>query len=485
VGRFVGALSAFVFLLGGFGCGKAHQTFDNDADMSGDDAGGDQDLMVDDTGGDGHQCVGLECQQVNCAGDPTSVSGTVFAPNGTLPLYNVIVYVPNAPLMPFASGIICDQCGVITSGAPLVVTLTDSKGHFQLKNVPVGTNIPVVMQIGKWRRKINIANVNQCVDNPIGQKNAGVENVTRLPKNQKEGDIPKIAVTTGAADKLPCLIPKIGIDPIEYAPGPISAQQKPTVAVSFYTGGNAGAPQGSPPAQPFWSDYSQMKNFDVILFSCEGHEPGDANQTGYDAVRKYMEAGGRIFTTDYMYVWYKYSSDTNLNSSPWSWTGGAPPGGTPSTIVDTFPKGKALSEWLFYVGSIDPYKSQIVAMPPVKGQFPADLPYGYTFDNLQGYDMTHGLQWAHSGPRGNPMGSPDHPRIVTMNMPSGQMPAKQCGKGVHLDLHVTQDDIVNSTFPSGCSNKMREPELVTTFFFFDIASCIQDDKADPILPMPK
>src|SRR6266404_4258905 len=32
-------------------------------------------------------CQGLECQQVECpAGATTSVSGTAFAPNGTLPL---------------------------------------------------------------------------------------------------------------------------------------------------------------------------------------------------------------------------------------------------------------------------------------------------------------------------------------------------------------------------------------------------------------
>jgi hypothetical protein len=70
-----------------------------------------------------------------------------------------------------------------------------------------------------------------------------------------------------------------------------------------------------------------------------------------------------------------------------------------------------------------------------------------------------------------------------MNMPSNVMPEKQCGKAVHLDMHVTQDDIVDSTFPAKCSNKMREPELVTTFFFFDIASCIQNDMEEP--PVPK
>ena len=95
-----------------------------------------------DDGGDGHPgdidasvppgdaCVGLECNLVDCpVGRTTSLSGTVYAPNGTLPLYNAIVYVPNGPIDAFIPGAQCDRCDETLSGSPIAQTTTDTFGQ--------------------------------------------------------------------------------------------------------------------------------------------------------------------------------------------------------------------------------------------------------------------------------------------------------------------------------------------------------------------
>ena len=71
-------------------------------------------------------------------GGTTSLSGKVFDPAGKVPLYNVIVYVPNAPVAPIASGASCDRCGNV-SGDPLVSAITDTAGHFSSRTFPSGS----------------------------------------------------------------------------------------------------------------------------------------------------------------------------------------------------------------------------------------------------------------------------------------------------------------------------------------------------------
>jgi N-acetylneuraminic acid mutarotase len=155
-------------------------------------------------------CTNLCLQQTTCAaGATTKVTGTVYAPNGIDPLPNAVVYVPNGTVAAFTTSVSCDNCAQ-ASGSPLVGTTSAVDGKFSLTNVPVGNNIPLVIQIGRWRRQVTIPTVNACTTTTVAPA------LTRLPKNKAEGDIPKQAFVTGEKDALECVLRKIGVDDTEF-----------------------------------------------------------------------------------------------------------------------------------------------------------------------------------------------------------------------------------------------------------------------------
>jgi hypothetical protein len=424
-------------------------------------------------GGDaGMACVGLQCKQKVCSGGgDTTVTGTVYAPNGTLPLYNAIVYVPNATPDALSKGATCDKCGAVT-GAPVVTALSDATGKFTLSNVPVGKDIPLVIQIGKWRRQVTIPEVKACTENALTDRE-----LTRLPKKQSEGDIPSIALTTGGCDLLGCMLPKVGIDPSEFG----LDSDGPSKAVHVYNGNNNGSPGGPGPtnsARGLWNDPTKLKGYDLVVLSCECEEAregggafGDPSKgpAAFSAMTDYLNAGGRIFTTDFMYTWYRYSPDAALAGAT-SMRGGAPGGGSPMTVDTTFPKGKALGDWLATVtpGSNDKVTPDVV------------------FSNIISTDPTKSQQWATSGAP-NP-----GPRVFSVNVPVGVPADQQCGKGVHIDAHLNNggfggsgSDVINASYPSGCASQLKEGEKLLAFFFFDLASCIQNETEMPKPPPVK
>src|SRR6188474_481892 len=74
----------------------------HDPDDNGDDAGVTPDPCV------GRQCDVAPCRQMNQP--DTAVSGRVFAPNGTLPLSGIDVYVPAFDPGPMPDGLQCARC---------------------------------------------------------------------------------------------------------------------------------------------------------------------------------------------------------------------------------------------------------------------------------------------------------------------------------------------------------------------------------------
>ena len=417
---------------------------------------GEEDLTV----GAGGACTGLECQQVACDADvTTTVTGTVYAPEGKTPLYNVVVYVPNAPLDPMPEGASCDQCGAILSGKPLVTAITDTKGHFVLKNVPVGAGIPLVIQVGKWRRQVTLPSVSACQENVVLDPE-----LLRLPRNQSEGDLPRIALTTGGADPLECLLRKIGIDDSEF-----STDVQGTGRVHLYwgyggsqkyvSGINGGAFFSK--AQDFWATKEKLMQYDVVLLACEGGQnPGEKPQAALQAMFDYTASGGRVFASH----WNNYFLDSGPIPFPQTATFNFQPDlPNPITaIVDqSFPKGLALAEWLVNVGA-----SQVQGEIEIK-------------------EAQHTVDAANPEISQAWISAPQHDSVqyFTFNTPINVPEEQQCGRVVFSDIHVSSGDQVGQPFPNGCvTGSMSPQEKALLFMLFDLSSCILPDEDPPIEP---
>ncbi|HEX2677002.1 MAG TPA: carboxypeptidase regulatory-like domain-containing protein, partial [Polyangiales bacterium] len=317
---------------GGGAAGSAGNGFGNpSADASfttGEDAGG---MTVGGGTPPPAPCSGLACQQTTCVtgeckakacttGKSTNVSGTVYDPAGKLPLYNVLVFVPNGTLSKIESGASCDRCNLVKE-KPLVSALTDTHGHFLLKNVPVGEDIPLVMQIGKWRRQVSISTVKACTETKLTDKN-----LTRLPRNKKEGNIPLIAITTGGADSMECLPRRLGIDDAEFT------TDKGTGRIHLYSGHDNGTDTATAAfdaslnkgatltrSTALWNTVTALKKYDLVILSCEGdpiesEKPASARKALYE----YAKIGGRVFASHWQRIWFSDGPDPVPKSGMWS-----------------------------------------------------------------------------------------------------------------------------------------------------------------------
>lgn len=425
-------------------------------------------------------CKGLQCNQVACdGGGKTTITGKVYDPAGKVPLYNVVVYVPNVEPAAITAGLgaACDRCDGNVSGTPIALTTTDASGSFKLDNVPAGVDFPLVIQIGKWRRKVTIPKVDACASAAI---DAGI---TRLPKNRSEGDIPRIALTTGSADPLECLLRKIGLDDSEFGVAGSEARihlytggsTAPGAATSAFAAGGAFAA-----ATTLWGSVDELKKYDIVMLSCEGSEleankPVPARQALYD----YAKVGGRVFTSHYHHYWFSNSPVPEVKGIA-SWTNdftcqGAACTFEPepavnqivnATVNTAFAKGAAMKEWLKNTQSLTG-PGETLPIQEARHNVNAVTPNALSWMTIQ--NPAAGNKIAHE--------------YVTFNTPVGAPDDQVCGRVVYSDLHVGAGDATGVPFPSGCTTPDLTPQQkALEFMLFDLSSCIQKDDKPPVLP---
>jgi hypothetical protein len=357
-------------------------------------------------------------------------------------------------------------CVTPPSGSPVAATLSGADGSFTLSGVPAGANVPVVVQVGKWRREgVVIPSVAACADTAIDAE------LTRLPRNQSEGHLPHIAISTGL-DSVECALQTMGVDPVEFTPstgtGRIHLYQGTTTS-----GATAGT--GTAAASTLWASTALLGQYDMVIDACQGAPPTDKPEASLQNLNAYAAAGGRVYLSHYenFAIW---PPSTSGESSAWSTTGTQDPNAATSTVTTAanvpvdlgFPKGGALAKWALAVGAstqlgqitlISNTRTDVLGVtPPSRAWLSGDV---------SGLLMTDG------GPT---------PEVYQYSFYAG---AASCGKVHYADYHVSAGtQTPGVAFPAECPT--AGPDTIATdlfeFFLLDALSCVQDDSQAPQPP---
>jgi hypothetical protein len=451
-------------------------------------------------------CTGLQCYVAQCSGGTTStLSGTVTDPAGQVPMYSATVYIPVDPtgvIPAFTTGVTCDQCAGAVPPDAVASTTTDVNGNFTLSGIPTGSGllVPVVVQMGKWRREILLSGLSSCTNNVMTTNCTATDKTMcafRLPKNQHDGydpadasydhaDMPQMAMVTGSADPLECILLKAGISESEFS-SYNGTNSVPAAHVHMFESNNAPGAYLDPAlgqkienASTLWRDTSpttvaapHYNYYDVVLDACEGsaidkHTVGGGtptnNQAGepYYDLQQYVNGGGRAFLTHYSYVWLQYGSAKNYVAGPNNWNGlvnwlGTPWTGTYATqdpltanVITNFPKGAAYEQWLFNVGASTVLDQLTIHEGRQDLYNPSGAASPLTSPPSSGFAA--GVQpWLNASDQAESSSKRAYIPHFTFNTPLNASAANQCGRVVFSDFHVSANSLVANNPNATCT----------------------------------
>ena len=483
----------------------------------------------------------------------TYISGKVYDPAGKRTIYGAVVYIPSNPSqvvdpMPFA-GVQCTTCANFTYAGPPVPqahAVTAPDGSFKIgidpstgtdwaggNPVPVGSDIPLVIQIGRWRRMVTIAVV-ACQDNQVDKALTSLPS-SRGPDGQNgQGSLPRIAISVGDADRLQCLFKRMGIADSEFTSGPTG-----TGAINLYKDDTADftGTVSWPSSTTLWDTAAHLKQYDIVMLGCQGSQStqrsnkdsGVISDASKQAMVDYANAGGKIFAEHYQQTWlasfpplktdpaktgvpcFKNPictadmatvctgnsnavadscqpcsfSCTNLAAAPY-YTSSAPFGEvaswvTASGVIDASGSIGSPNTGTINTGfpSGAAFAQWLTLQPPSPAVATADPQGSITIESEMKPAAT-----ATINPPATPWISiPGYADYFTFNTPIGQPEASQCGRFAYTDVHVASGladgpyyDPKPSASPSNCLNhELLNQEKAIEFMIFDLSHCTISD----------
>lgn len=208
-----------------------------------------------------------------------TLTGTVKAPNGSMPIAGALVYLTHDRPAPNPGKVYCDGCVHLAAGTPYVVA--DASGRFELAPTELGAQL-LVVQKGGFRRVREIY---------VSKGKATLpETLTTLPPKTDlaQGDeVPKMAVVHGAYDDIEASLQKLGIDPS---------------AIDLVQSALVGKAAGE-----FLRDASRVMSQHVVFLPCgDFTQPAPNTDLSSDPViqknlQDFVRAGGRLYATDWHY----------------------------------------------------------------------------------------------------------------------------------------------------------------------------------------
>lgn len=249
------------------------------------------------------QCDGKACGQDGCgsvcgycdAGNPVCLEGvcqpycptcaqhgTVYAPEGTIPIQGAVVWATFEPPAPFPDQVFCDTCIDLPKNTP--VGISNAEGKF-LVPIPTEGKWYLVVQKGTFRRVTQIE-----------VKAGGTElpkSVTTLPGKtdlSKGAEVPKMAVVADSFDLIENTLAKLGMGELDTW-GYLEPGTEGFDLVDSYD------------AAEFFSEWTNLAQYHVIFMPCDSDWffPALDSAEVRDNVRKFVEAGGRLYVTDWSY----------------------------------------------------------------------------------------------------------------------------------------------------------------------------------------